>query len=115
MARFYGAVGYAHGEVEKKPGVWVEEVVEKFYRGDILRNTRQLRETGESVNNDLTVSNSISVVADAYAFEHFHAIRYVEWAGVFWTVEDVTVQAPRLELRLGGVFNGPRAARPDPA
>lgn len=114
MARFFGAVGYASGQVEQKPGVFVEQLVEKDYYGDILRNTRQLRE-GESVNNDLSVGNSISIVADAYANEHFHAIRFVEWAGVAWTVDDVEVQAPRLILRLGGVYNGDRAERNDDA
>jgi hypothetical protein len=108
MAKFYGAVGYNHGTVEQKPGVFVESIVEKQYYGDILRNTRQLRE-GESVNNDLTVGNSVSIVADAYANEHFHAIRFVDWAGSLWDVQDVTVQAPRLVLRLGGVYNGRRA------
>jgi len=103
-----GAVGYNHGAVEQKPGVFVESIVEKQYYGDILRNSRQLRD-GESVNNDLTVGNSISIVADAYANEHFHAIRFVDWAGALWEVTDVTVQAPRLLLRLGGVYNGRRA------
>ena len=109
MARFYGAVGYADGTIEEKPGVFVEQIVEFNYYGDILRNTRQLRE-GESLNNDLTVGNSISIVADAYANEHFHAIRFVEWAGALWDVNDVEVQSPRLILRLGGVYNGRRAS-----
>jgi len=108
MAKFYGAIGYNHGTVEQKPGVFVESIVEKQYYGDILRNTRQLRE-GESVNNDLTVGNSISIVANAYANEHFHAIRFVDWAGSLWDVTDVSVEAPRLVLRLGGVYNGRRA------
>jgi len=108
MARFHGAVGYNDGQIEQKPGVWVDQIVEFSYFGDVLRNTRQLRE-GESLNDDLTVGNSISIVADAYASEHFHAIRYVEWAGALWTVDDVAVQSPRLVLKLGGVYNGPRA------
>lgn len=108
MAKFMGAVGYNHGAVEQKPGVFVESIVEKQYYGDILRNSRQMRE-GEKVNNDLTVGNSISIVADAYANEHFHAIRFVDWAGALWDVTDVTVQAPRLVLTLGGVYNGRRA------
>lgn len=109
MARFFGVIGYGH-EVEIGPGVWDTQVTEKSYFGDILRNTRQFRE-GQQVTGDLTVSNSISVVADAYANEHFFAIRYVEWAGSFWDVIDVEVQAPRLLLRLGGVYNGPTAER----
>ena len=109
MARFYGVVGYAE-TVEKAPGVWDNDIIERPYFGDVLRNTRQFRE-GQDVTGDLTVSNSISIVADAYANEHFFAIRYVEWAGGFWVVSDVEVQAPRLLLRLGGVYNGPTAVR----
>lgn len=111
MAKFYGRIGY--GEViESAPGVWVDTIVEHSYYGDVIRNTRQLTE-GENLNKDLTVGNSISIIADAYANEHFFAIRYVEWAGILWTVSDVEVQAPRLLLRLGEVYNGPQASAPE--
>ncbi len=105
MARYFGKVGYGE-TVEIAPSVWDDRITEFSYRGDVVRNTRQL-ESGDKVNNDLSVQNSISIVADAYANEHFFAIRYVEWAGTRWTVTDVDVQAPRLLLRLGGVYNGP--------
>lgn len=106
MARFYGRVGYGTAvEDETGSGVWVDDIVEYSYYGDVIRNTRNLRE-GENLNADLTVENSISIVADAYANEHFFAIRYVEWAGTLWTVSSVEVQSPRLLLRLGEVYNG---------
>jgi hypothetical protein len=105
MARFFGRVGYGES-VETAPGVWVDQIVEYSYYGDVIRNTRELREA-EHVNKDLSVQNSISIVADEYANEHFFAIRYVEWAGTLWTVSSVEVQSPRLLLRLGEVYNGP--------
>lgn len=107
MARFCGLIGYGQSE-ETAPGVWEDTITERQYRGDVVRNTRKLQE-GESLNNDLSVGNSISVVADAYANEHFFAIRYIRWAGTLWTVSDVEVQSPRLLLRLGKVYNGPKA------
>lgn len=110
MARFSGKVGYGSSE-ETAPGVWEDTIVEISYFGDVVRNTRKLQ-NGESVNDDISVSNSISIVADAYANEHFFAIRYVEWAGALWTVSDVEVQSPRLLLRLGEVYNGPKGAPP---
>lgn len=106
MAKFTGKVGYGTTSVETAPGVWNDVIVEREYYGDILRNTLRLQ-SGESVNDDLSVSNSISIVADAYAYEHFFAIRYVEWAGTRWKISNVEVQRPRLLLRLGGVYNGP--------
>lgn len=108
MARFYGAIGYAE-TVKTAPGVYEDVITERMYTGDILKNSRQLRE-GQVLNSDISVQNSISIVADAYASEHFFAIRYVSWAGALWTVEEVTVERPRLVLRLGGVYNGPRPA-----
>jgi hypothetical protein len=111
MAKFYGKIGYGE-TVETAPGVWADNIVEYDYYGDVVRNTRTLQE-GEKLNNDLSVGNSISIVADAYANEHFFAMRYIEWAGTLWTVSDVEVQSPRLLLRLGGVYNGSTAATPN--
>jgi hypothetical protein len=110
MARFFGRVGYGE-TVADGPGVWADEITEQSYYGDVIRNSRELRE-GENLNKDLSVQNSISIVADAYANDHFFAIRYVEWAGVLWTVSSVEVQSPRLLLRLGEVYNGPTPSAP---
>lgn len=106
MAKFYDVVGFNEGTQETAPGVHKDVITERSYYGDVIRNSRQLRE-GEKVNDDLTVGVSISIVADAYATDNIFAIRYIKWAGKPWKVENVDVQAPRLILRLGGVYNGP--------
>jgi hypothetical protein len=107
MARFHGAVGYSD-LIETPPGsgVWVDTITEFSYMGDVIRNTRSL-EPRDSLNDDLTVGNSISILADQQAIDHFFKIRYVWWMGVRWIVTQVEVQTPRLILRLGGVYNGP--------
>lgn len=104
MAKFYGAVGYGQ-TVETAPGVQTQVITERKYFGDLLRNANRLTE-GENLNKDIQVNNSISVVADAFAMEHFHEILYVEWAGTRWSVTTVEVLRPRLNIRLGGVYNG---------
>ena len=111
MARFYGKVGYGT-TVETKPGIWEDVIIEMSYFGDVQRNIRQLQ-SGELVNGDLSVNNSISIVADAYANANFFAIRYVEWVGTLWTVSDVEVRSPRLLLTLWGVYNGPKGTAAD--
>lgn len=107
MAKWYGSVGYVT-TVETKPSVWVEEAVERKYYGDVIRDTRRL-DSASRVNDDVTVSSRISIVADPYAMENFHAIRYAELMGAYWKVTSVEVQYPRLILELGGVHNGPKA------
>lgn len=104
MAKWYGVIGYAT-MVETKPGVWVEEITERSYYGDVIRNTRRLQTT-EHLNDNVNVSNEISVVSDPYAIENFHAIRYVEFMGAKWKVSNIEVQHPRLLLTMGGVYNG---------
>lgn len=104
MARFHGEVGYGEKK-ETVPGVWEEEIIEHSYFGDVIRNTRRMDDT-EYLNDDISVSNSISIVADQFAIEHYHGIRYVRWAGTLWTVTTVEVKSPRLILSLGKVYNG---------
>lgn len=107
MARFFGEVGY--GESTESPsgsGVWIDSITEVQYYGDVIRNTRKL-DSGESLNDDISVGNSISIVADDFAVAHFLKIKYVRWAGVLWTVTSVEVKSPRLILSLGSVYNGP--------
>lgn len=110
MAKFHGRVGFGQS-AETAPGVWTEQIIEHSYYGDVIQNSRNLLE-GDQVNPDITIGNSISIVANAYAHEHFFAIRYVEWAGVRWGVVNVDVQPPRLVLRLGEVYHGPQVATP---
>ena len=107
MARFHGEIGYAGEQIEVSPGVWQEGVVEYPYFGDVLTNNRNLEPMADKVNDDVSVGNSISIVADAYAREHMFAMRYIKWQGVLWKILTVTVERPRLLLRLGGVYNGP--------
>ena len=103
MPKFYGAVGYAE-TVETSPGVWEEQITERNYYGDVIRNTRRLQ-SADKVNDDINISNEISIVADPYANDHFYAIRYVVFQGAKWKVSNVDVQYPRLILSLGGLYN----------
>lgn len=105
MARFYGPVGYVH-DIETAPDVITEVPEEHNYVGDLLENNRRLESSGE-LNDNIKVSNRISIVVDPYAIDHFFAIRYVKWMGAYWKVTDVKVEYPRLILTLGGAYNGP--------
>jgi hypothetical protein len=106
--KYYGIVGYGKSG-EAQNGVWADIVTERYYYGDIVKDTRRMAQTQE-VNTQMTTGNSIEILADPYALEHFDAIKYVEMAGALWFVTEVEQKRPRLILRLGGVYNGPRPA-----
>ena len=104
MAKFYGKIGYAN-TVETKPGVYEEQIVERSYYGDLTRNTRRLQ-SADQVNDNINISNEISIVADPYATNNFHTMRYAIFMGTKWKISNVEVSYPRLILTLGGVYNG---------
>ena len=104
MAKFYGNVGYSITK-ETSPGVWKPSIVERMYSGDLVRNTTRKLESSGGVNDNITISNDISIVADPFAIENFRSIAYVEFMGTKWKISSVEVQYPRLLLSLGGVCN----------
>ena len=104
MAKFFGKVGYVLAN-DISDGVWTEQIISRNYYGDVLRDQRRLDPT-ENLNDDIRLNNYFSIVADAFAYQNFHAIRFVEWMGTFWKVTTVEVQRPRLLLNIGGVYNG---------
>ncbi len=104
MSKFYGPIGYIT-QKEISPGVWDDVVVERSYRGDILQNIRRWDSTDQK-NDNLTISNRISLIADPFAYENFSTMRYVIWMGVRWKVNSIEIQRPRLILTLGEVYNG---------
>ena len=104
MSKFYGPIGYIT-QKEISPGVWDEVIVERSYRGDITRNNRRW-EASEYKNDNLTISNQLSIIADPFLYENSSTIRYVLWLGVRWKVTNIEIQRPRLILTLGEVYNG---------
>lgn len=103
MAKFYGKIGY-FTTVETEPGVWEEQIVERDYYGDITRNTSRSGYSN-NVNDNIILSNSISVIADPFATENFQHMKYVEYLGTKWKISNVEVQYPRILLTIGEVYN----------
>lgn len=101
--RYYGKIGY-FDTVETKPGFFENKMIYKTYKGDIIRNTKRNLDNNK-VNSDISANNSISIVADPYAQEHFFKIKCAQWQGALWEVSSVEVQFPRLILELGGLYH----------
>ena len=104
MAKFCGPIGFAATE-ETKPGVYKDKIVERIYSGDLLQYSSDNQST-DQLNDDINITNEISIIADPYANQNFHAMRYVEFMGTKWKITNVEVQYPRLILTVGGVYNG---------
>ena len=103
MAKFYGVIGYAE-TVETRPGIWEKQITERHYYGDVTRNTRRFQ-SSDKLNDNINISNEISIVADPFANQNFHSMAYVEFMGAKWKITNVEVQYPRLILSIGDVYN----------
>lgn len=106
MAKFYGVIGYAEQQVETAPGVWEDQITERSYAGDLVRNANRWSASSDSTNDNLNINNQISIISDPYAKQNFHQMKYVEFMGAKWRITSVDVQYPRLILTIGGVYNG---------
>lgn len=106
MAKYFGKIGFAE-TLETSPGVWEEIISEREYYGDVVKNTRRLQ-SSDKVNDDVGISNSISILADPYVYQNMYAIRYLWWMDTRWKITDITVEYPRLIFSIGGLYNGPQ-------
>ena len=102
--KWYGKIGYALTE-DGKDGVWTPVMTWKQYYGDVQRYTRRV-EGAQNVNDDLNISNTISILADPYAFENIGYMKCIEWMGTLWEISSIDISYPRMILSIGGVYNG---------
>lgn len=105
--KFSGKVAFTEQSVQVKPGVYRPKIVEKPYVGDVLRDQRRYQQGENQQNENLTISNRISIVSDLYMKQNWASILYVVWNGINWKATSIDVsQYPRITIDLGGVYNG---------
>lgn len=108
MGIFYGPIGFV--ETIEDPvgsGIWKEVPTERYYRGEVSRFSKRWDSGTQQVNPNISISNTISIVADPFLSNHVYAMRYIKWLGSYWEISSVDVETPRLILSIGGVYNGP--------
>lgn len=107
MAKFSGTIGYAIRTVSA-PGVYKDTIIEKNYRGDVILNQNRWQ-PGDKANDDFNLDNSISIIADEYAYKNLGAMRYIVWHGSKWKIQSLSINRPRIVIQIGGVYNGQEA------
>lgn len=104
MSKWFGKIGYAiTGETE--PGVWEDTIVTRDYYGDLISD-KYRRQSSGNVNDDINLTSVISIIADPFAYENCSHMAYAEIMGARWKIIDIDTQPPRLNLTIGGVYNG---------
>lgn len=104
MAKIHTKIGFAQ-TVEAVPGVWEEKTIERPYYGELTKNSRKWS-SSETLNDDLTLTNTVSVLADSFAYQNYSAMRYIVLSNSKWKITSIDIGHPRLTLTIGGLYNG---------
>lgn len=103
--RFYGLIGFATTNTDNDDDIWKEEIIAKPYMGDVIRHGWNAQ-PAEKLTKDIKLNAQISIIADEFAYDFMHLIRYAVYRNAKWEVTAIDIQRPRLILTLGGVYNG---------
>lgn len=103
MAKYSGLVGYVT-QGETTPGVWSSIENPVPMRGDLIRASLS-RQNDSKVNSDVSLNHRVSLIGDAYAFQQYYNIRWIELDGLRWEVNSVELQRPRIIVTIGGPWN----------
>ncbi len=104
--KFSGKIGFWSEDVETKPGVFKPDILERSYRGDVLRDIRRFQNAENQQNDNLSLNNRISIISDLYMQNNWSSIKYVLWRGVKWKANSIDIGSyPRVIIELGGVYN----------
>lgn len=105
--KYSGIAGFESGMVETAPGVYIEGIITKSVRGDIIQDRRvSVSTTNQSVGNrDFRPTNVISLVASEFLNNNITSMIYLTVRGVKYKVEDFTLGSPRIRVTLGAVYN----------
>ena len=110
MAKYYGIIGFIKTEEvyeDNVPtGVFRTQEIERYYSGDIIKNYRRWSDSTEKVNDDVSIDNQFSILADSFITENLSYLKYITYFGAKWKITSVDIQYPRLIINTGGVWNG---------
>lgn len=105
MTKYYGKLGFVE-TIEESPGRFVERTTEFPYKGDVIRNIRRWNIPTDKMTDNISLNNSLSIIADQYLLTHSPYLRYAEVSGVYWEISSIDLtDRPRVILELGGVYN----------
>lgn len=100
--KWHGKIGFVR-TVETSPGIWEEVKTEKPYYGMVEKYGRRWQ--GSKVNEDIELTNEISIISDSFARDCLGYMKYVTWMGSKWKIASATIDYPRITISLGGLYN----------
>lgn len=104
MTRFRGNIGLNRGPVETSPGIFEQLIEDVEVVGNLLSLGFRWPEVG--MQDSLSAKHILSIITPEDESVDFNEVVYVEWNGRKWNVNSIEYKRPRINLTLGGLYNG---------
>lgn len=104
MTKFRGSIGIDRGSVETSLGIFEPEIEEVEITGE-MRNLRA-RWQGHEQRDSVSARHVLSIVTPESSIIDYTEVVYVVWQSRNWSVVSIEYKRPRIELTLGGLYNG---------
>lgn len=104
--KYSGLAGFNEKEIEVRPGVLQNQIKEVRIKGNVLNYGHYNSDTPNSIQQDVSIRNRLSIIMNPYIKKNFNNILYVTFMNVRWSISSLTINGNRVILDLGGVYNG---------
>lgn len=104
--KYSGLAGFNEKDIEVRPGVLQNQIKERRIKGNVLNYGHYNSDTPNSMQQDVSIRNRLSIIMDPYIKKNFNNILYVTFMNVRWSISSLTINGNRVILDLGGVYNG---------
>jgi hypothetical protein len=105
MARYKGVIGVKQEAVETSPGIFEESIIELPVTGEMRRQSLRWL-SGELSQDKVNAGHQLSIIASEASITGMMDVVYITWQGKKWVVKTIEYQRPRINLTLGGIYNG---------
>ena len=104
MTRFLGPIGISRGPVQTAPGIFKKSIEEVDVKGEMRQMSLGWPQAG--MREGLSAKHVLSIVTPEDSDIDFTEVVYIVWHGRKWSVTSIQYKRPRIELGLGGLYNG---------
>jgi hypothetical protein len=104
MTKFRGNIGLNRGPVESDPGIFSQVIEDVEVTGEMLN--LGLGWQGVGMQDSLSAKHILSIIIPEEESVEFNEVVYVEWHSRRWNVTSIEYKRPRINLTLGGLYNG---------
>lgn len=104
MSRFRGYIGLNRGTKEIEPGIFEPVIEEVEVTGEIRHSGP--RWSAQGMRDSLSARHVLSTVTPEDKIAEFTEVVYIWWQDRKWSVTEIEYKRPRIELTIGGLYNG---------